>query len=66
MLKILNLTGPKLLAQQQPLWLALQHLHVTQIDLAARKGFREKVRKAKVKVEIKKREFVAHNLRKRG
>lgn len=38
-------------------------LHVTQINPAARKGTREKARKKKVKVEIKKLGFIPHNQR---
>lgn len=38
-------------------------LHVTQINPAARKGTREKARKKKVKVEVKKVGFIPHNLR---
>ena len=34
-------------------------------NYAARKGTREKARKKKVKVEVKKAEFVTHSLRKR-
>ena len=34
-------------------------------NYAARKGTREKARKKKVKVEVKKLEFIPHNLRKK-
>jgi hypothetical protein len=34
-------------------------------NYAARKGTREKARKKKVKVEVKKAEFVPHSLRKK-
>lgn len=48
-----------------PLRQSLQFLHVTQVNLAARKGTREKARKKKVKVEIKKVGFIPENLRKK-
>lgn len=38
-------------------------IHTAAVDHAARKGTREKARKKKVKVEIKKLEFVPHNQR---
>lgn len=38
-------------------------IHTTVVDSAARKGTREKARKKKVKVEVKKLEFVPHNQR---
>lgn len=38
-------------------------INTTAIDNAARKGTREKARKKKVKVEVKKLEFVPHNQR---
>lgn len=40
-------------------------LFISAINEAARKGTREKARKKKVKVEIKKIAFVPHNLRKK-
>ena len=41
----------------------LRQIHLTAISDAARKGTREKARKKKVKVEIKKVGFIPHNLR---
>ncbi|XP_053681103.1 39S ribosomal protein L1, mitochondrial [Anopheles nili] len=41
-------------------------LHTTSLDLAARKGTREKARKAKVKKVVEKVEFIRHDLRKKG
>ena len=38
-------------------------LHVSIINPAARKGTREKARKKKVKVEVKKVGFIPHNQR---
>lgn len=40
-------------------------LYVSATNEAARKGTREKARKKKVKVEIKKVGFIPHNLRKK-
>lgn len=40
-------------------------LFVSATNDAARKGTREKARKKKVKVEIKKVNFIPHNLRKK-
>lgn len=42
---------------------ACASIHTTVVDNAARKGTREKARKKKVKVEVKKLEFVPHNQR---
>lgn len=47
---------PTLSGQQQP-------LHTTGRTEAARKGTREKARKKKVKVEVKKVGFIPHNQR---
>lgn len=44
-------------------YLAVASIHTTVVDSAARKGTREKARKKKVKVEVKKLEFVPHNQR---
>ncbi|XP_050089664.1 50S ribosomal protein L1 [Anopheles aquasalis] len=41
-------------------------LHTTPLDLAARKGTREKARKAKVKKVVEKVGFIRHDLRKKG
>ncbi|KFB43342.1 AGAP001738-PA-like protein [Anopheles sinensis] len=41
-------------------------LHTTSLDLAARKGTREKARKAKVKKVVEKVGFIRHDLRKKG
>lgn len=41
----------------------LRLVHSTQINPAARKGTREKARKKKVKVEVKKLGFIPHNQR---
>ncbi|XP_052888555.1 39S ribosomal protein L1, mitochondrial [Anopheles moucheti] len=41
-------------------------LHTTTLDLAARKGTREKARKAKVKKVVEKVGFIRHDLRKKG
>ncbi|XP_053945565.1 39S ribosomal protein L1, mitochondrial [Anastrepha ludens] len=41
----------------------LRKLHTTPVCLAARKGTREKARKKKVKVEVKKVGFIPHNQR---
>ncbi|XP_058058944.1 large ribosomal subunit protein uL1m [Anopheles bellator] len=41
-------------------------LHTTPVDLAARKGTREKARKAKVKKVVEKVGFIRHDLRKKG
>lgn len=38
-------------------------IHTAVVDNAARKGTREKARKKKVKVEVKKLEFIPHNQR---
>lgn len=38
-------------------------IHTASVDRAARKGTREKARKKKIKVEVKKLEFVPHNQR---
>ncbi|XP_011194282.1 39S ribosomal protein L1, mitochondrial [Zeugodacus cucurbitae] len=42
---------------------ALRRLHITPLCEAARKGTREKARKKKVKVEVKKVGFIPHNQR---
>lgn len=55
----------RLTLRPQPLRQSVQFLHVTQVNPAARKGTREKARKKKVKVEIKKVGFIPHNERKR-
>jgi large subunit ribosomal protein L1 len=41
----------------------IRTIHVSCIQEAARKGTREKARKAKVKVEVQKIGFIPHNLR---
>lgn len=64
MFHCINLTLSRILIRPQPLRQSLQFLHVTQINPAARKGTREKARKKKVKVEIKKVGFIPHNQRK--
>jgi large subunit ribosomal protein L1 len=38
-------------------------LHISPINDAARKGTREKAKKKKVKVEVKKVGFIPHNMR---
>lgn len=45
------------------LHLNTRQLHVTQQNSAARKGTREKARKNKVKVEVKKVGYIPHNQR---
>lgn len=44
-------------------YLPVASIHTAVVDSAARKGTREKARKKKVKVEVKKLEFVPHNQR---
>jgi hypothetical protein len=44
---------------------AVRPLFISATNEAARKGTREKARKKKVKVEIKKIGFIPHNLRKK-
>lgn len=61
----INSAFSRLLIKPQPFRQTLQFLHVTQINEAARKGTREKARKKKVKVEIKKVGFIPHNKRKK-
>lgn len=41
-------------------------LHVSALDLAARKGTREKARKAKVKKVVEKVGFIRHDMRNKG
>lgn len=53
----------KFATRPQPLRQSFQLLHLSAVDLRARKGTREKARKKKVKVEIKKVGFIPHNLR---
>uniref|UniRef100_A0A1Y9IW17 39S ribosomal protein L1, mitochondrial n=1 Tax=Anopheles minimus TaxID=112268 RepID=A0A1Y9IW17_9DIPT len=43
-----------------------RQLHTATLDLAARKGTREKARKAKVKKVVEKVGFIRHDLRKKG
>ncbi|XP_064535772.1 large ribosomal subunit protein uL1 [Drosophila montana] len=57
------LTSIRALAVRQPTGEALRCLHLTAVTEAARKGTREKARKKKVKVEVKKVGFIPHNQR---
>lgn len=43
--------------------LPVSSIHTAVVDNAARKGTREKARKKKVKVEVKKIGFIPHNQR---
>lgn len=58
--------SPTVLAAVSPMLMQLnrqQPLHTTGRNEAARKGTREKARKKKVKVEVKKVGFIPHNQR---
>lgn len=44
-------------------YLGCSSIHTAIVDNAARKGTREKARKKKVKVEVKKLGFIPHNER---
>ncbi|SPP82673.1 39S ribosomal protein L1, mitochondrial [Drosophila guanche] len=57
------LSSMRALALRQPTGDAVRRLHLTAISEAARKGTREKARKKKVKVEVKKVGFIPHNQR---
>ncbi|KAH8310943.1 hypothetical protein KR044_003535 [Drosophila immigrans] len=57
------LSSMRALAVRQPAGEALRCLHLTAVTDAARKGTREKARKKKVKVEVKKVGFIPHNQR---
>lgn len=60
-----NSTFSKLITRPQSLRQSFQLLHVSAVNPAARKGTREKARKKKVKVEIKKVGFIPHDQRKK-
>lgn len=51
------------LALRQSTGDAIRRLHLSAVNEAARKGTREKARKKKVKVEVKKVGFIPHNQR---
>jgi len=55
----------KLAPTLTPLRQSMRSMHITAVNLKARKGTREKARKKKVKVEILKVGFIPHNLRKK-
>ncbi|KAH8359666.1 hypothetical protein KR093_008240 [Drosophila rubida] len=57
------LSSMRALAVRQQTGEALRCLHLTAVSDAARKGTREKARKKKVKVEVKKVGFIPHNQR---
>ncbi|KAL7729255.1 hypothetical protein ACLKA6_009708 [Drosophila palustris] len=57
------LSSMRALAVRQQTGEALRCLHLTAVTDAARKGTREKARKKKVKVEVKKVGFIPHNQR---
>ncbi|KAH8416685.1 hypothetical protein KR222_007071 [Zaprionus bogoriensis] len=57
------LSTMRALAVRQQTGEALRCLHLTAVADAARKGTREKARKKKVKVEVKKLGFIPHNQR---
>lgn len=57
------ITSMRTLLLRQQTSEAFKKLHTTVISEAARKGTREKARKKKVKVEVKKVGFIPHNLR---
>lgn len=57
------LSSMRALAVRQQTGEALRCLHLTAVADAARKGTREKARKKKVKVEVKKVGFIPHNQR---
>ncbi|ALC46210.1 mRpL1, partial [Drosophila busckii] len=57
------LSSMRALAVRQQTGEALRCLHLTAVTEAARKGTREKARKKKVKVEVKKVGFIPHNQR---
>ncbi|KAH8278763.1 hypothetical protein KR018_008912 [Drosophila ironensis] len=57
------LSSMRALALRQTTGDAIRLLHVSAVSEAARKGTREKARKKKVKVEVKKVGFIPHNQR---
>ncbi|XP_016987090.1 50S ribosomal protein L1 [Drosophila rhopaloa] len=57
------LASMRALAMRQPTMESLRLLHLSAVSEAARKGTREKARKKKVKVEVKKVGFIPHNQR---
>ncbi|KAH8283941.1 hypothetical protein KR054_005496 [Drosophila jambulina] len=57
------LSSMRALALRQPAAESLRLLHLSAVSEAARKGTREKARKKKVKVEVKKVGFIPHNQR---
>ncbi|XP_020811283.1 uncharacterized protein LOC110186440 [Drosophila serrata] len=57
------LASMRALALRQPAAESLRLLHLSAVSEAARKGTREKARKKKVKVEVKKVGFIPHNQR---
>lgn len=57
------ITSLSKLSLRQNLTSNIRLLHATTVNPAARKGTREKARKKKVKVEIKKVGFIPHNQR---
>lgn len=63
MLSILSSSMRNFLIRQQLSSEILRKVHTTAICEAARKGTREKARKKKVKVEVKKVGFIPHNQR---
>lgn len=63
MLSMVTTSMRSLVIRQQVTGEFLRKLHTTAICDAARKGTREKARKKKVKVEVKKVGFIPHNQR---
>jgi len=57
------LSSMRALALRQSTVEPLRLLHLSAVSEAARKGTREKARKKKVKVEVKKVGFIPHNQR---
>ncbi|KAH8316020.1 hypothetical protein KR074_007630 [Drosophila pseudoananassae] len=57
------LTSMRTLALRQATGDTIRRLHLSAVNEAARKGTREKARKKKVKVEVKKVGFIPHNQR---
>ncbi|XP_058812444.1 large ribosomal subunit protein uL1m [Topomyia yanbarensis] len=65
---MLTLKGTMLsrLVSQSALMINARLLHISAVDLAARKGTREKARKAKVKKVVEKIGFIRHDMRNKG
>lgn len=63
MWNILTATMRNTVVRQQLVAETMRKVHTTAVYEAARKGTREKARKKKVKVEVKKVGFIPHNQR---